>query len=226
MSRRSSQGSRRAESILNSKYIREVAASGGEALRGAGFVPTPALLEAISTYIELLLRWNRKINLTAITDPHEIVVRNFAESFLAARWLGPEAGCLADAGSGAGFPGLALKLVLPQWSVTLLESSAKKAAFLSEVVRALHLAQVEVKCARWEESNIAAESLDAVTGRALGDYSTLAEWAGTRLKSKGKLILWIGAGEAERLRKLPGWHWQIDAVPDSRERVLLVGARG
>src|SRR5208282_446331 len=225
MSRRPSKWPGRSWSILNSKYIREAVASRGQALRRAGIAPAPALLEAISTYIELLLRWNRKINLTAITDPHEIVARNFAESFLAAPWLGSEAGHLADIGSGAGFPGLALKLILPHWSVTLLESSSKKAAFLSEAVRTLHLMRVEVECSRCEESKISPESLDAVTARALGEYRSLADWARTRLKSKGKLLLWIGAREAERLRNQPGWQWQIEAVPDSRERVLLIGSR-
>jgi len=120
MSRRPARDSRSGEILLSSKYIREAVASRAEALRRAGIEPAPALLDSISAYVELLLRWNSKINLTAIIDPHEIVSRNFAESFLAARWLRLEAGQLGDVGSGAGFPGLALKLVLPHWSVTLI----------------------------------------------------------------------------------------------------------
>jgi 16S rRNA (guanine527-N7)-methyltransferase len=223
MSRPSSRGSRKIVRILTSKYISDAVASRGEALRRAGIHPAPALLEAISTYIELLLRWNRKINLTAITDPHEIVTRNFAESFLAVPWLGSGAGQLCDVGSGAGFPGLALALVLPLWSVTLIESNAKKAAFLSEAARTLQLKRVEVECARLQESRISSGSLDAITTRALGEYDLLLDWTRTKLKPNGKLLLWIGAREAERLRKLAGWQWQAQAVTDSRERVLFVG---
>ncbi len=225
MTRPPARGSQSGTCILTSKYIREAAASRGEALRRAGIDPAPALLDSISAYIELLLRWNAKINLTTITDPREIVSRNFAESFLAARSLGPGAGRLCDVGSGAGFPGLALKLVLPHWSVTLIESSRKKAAFLSEAARTLRLEHVEVECARWQESKIPAGSLDDITARALGGYELLASWANTKLKPDGKLMLWIGARDAERLRNLAGWHWQTQPVPDSRERVLLIGSR-
>jgi len=128
-------------------------------------------------------------------------------------------------GSGAGFPGLALKLILPHWSVTLIESSRKKAAFLSEAARTLRLEQVEVECARWQDSKIPAGSLDAITARALGGYDLLASWANTKLKADGKLLLWIGARDAEKLCHLAGWQWQTQPVPDSRERVLLIGSR-
>src|SRR5208282_2767713 len=160
-----------------------------------------------------------------ITDPHEIVSRNFAESFLAARWLRSEDGHLGDVGTGAGFPGLALKLILPRWSVTLIESSGKKAAFLSEAARTLGIKQIEIEGGRWQESKIPSGSLDAITVRALGAYDVLARWAATKLKPGGKLLLWIGAREADHLRSLAGWDWQMQPVPDSRERVLLIGSR-
>src|SRR5208282_1657649 len=192
MNRRPARRSPRGKSILTSKYIREAVASRGEALRRAGIDPAPALLDSISAYVELLLRWNAKINLTAITDPHEIVSRNFAESFLAARWLGSGAGRLCDVGSGAGFPGLALKLILPHWSVTLIESSRKKAAFLSEAARTLRLEHVEVECARWQESKMPAGSFDAITARALGGYELLADWAGSN--GRPSLCRILGSG--------------------------------
>jgi 16S rRNA (guanine527-N7)-methyltransferase len=215
--------SRRTGSILSSKHIAEAVESQKEILCRGGIEPSVALLEGISAYIELLLRWNRKINLTAIAGPQEIVARNFAESFLAAPWLDSAAGVLCDVGSGAGFPGLPLKLILPGWSVILMDSSAKKTGFLAEASRALHLTQVRVECARWQESQVPPSSLDAVTARALGDYAALASWARTRLKPHGKLLLWIVSEEAGRLRSLPGWNWKIEPVPDSREQVLLIG---
>ena len=194
-------------------------------MRAAGAEPDPALLAAMATYIELLLRWNRKINLTAITDVEEIVYRNFVESFYGARHLEGPAGQYCDVGSGAGFPGLALKLIRPGWRVTLLEPTAKKAAFLSEVARALKLSDVEVLTMRWQEAKIQPGTLDAVTARALGGYEKLAEWAHDRLKAGGKLILWVGAEDAEQIRSLPGWDWSTEPSPAARGRVLLVGAR-
>ena len=209
--------------LLSSKQISAAVDSGREALRGAGVEPTPALLDAIMSYIELLLRWNRKLNLTAITDPREIITRNFAESFLATRWLRAAEGKLCDVGSGAGFPGLALKLVLPGWQVALLEPSHKKGAFLSEVARTLQLGSVQVNCARWHESEIAENTLDAITSRALGGYAELTEWAYSRLRPQGKLILWVGANDAAELVKSGRWRWERQPVPGSRERVLLAG---
>ncbi|MGH9403017.1 MAG: 16S rRNA (guanine(527)-N(7))-methyltransferase RsmG, partial [Terriglobia bacterium] len=88
----------------------------------------------MSTYLGLLLRWNEKINLTAIRTPEECVTRHFAESLFLARHEQLN-GRLLDIGSGAGFPGLALKVAVPELAVTLLEPVAKKRAFLKEVVR-------------------------------------------------------------------------------------------
>ncbi len=193
------------------------------ALESAGIDPAPALLDAIATYIELLLRWNRKINLTAITDPREMLVRNFAESFLAARWLRGATGRLCDVGSGAGFPGLALKLLLPDWDVVLIEPNAKKCAFLAEAARVLGLRRVEVERCPWEQSLVPAHSLDAVTSRALGGYAELASWAHQKLLPGGRLILWLGAHVAAEMCRVEGWRWEQEAVHGSRERVLMVG---
>src|SRR6266851_4094752 len=116
-----------------------------------------SLLDQISTYIDLLLRWNARINLTAIRHPEEIVTRHFGESFFLARHLFPKGGTdhrplttdhrpphVLDIGSGAGFPALPLKLWAPHIYLTLVESNHKKAAFLSEVARALTLTNINV----------------------------------------------------------------------------------
>jgi 16S rRNA (guanine527-N7)-methyltransferase len=209
--------------LLTSTYIRAAVDSGRESLRSAGVEPAPALLQSIACYIELLLRWNRKVNLTAITDPREIVARNFAESFLARRWLGAPQGRLCDVGSGAGFPGLALKLVLPGWDVVLIEPSEKKCAFLAEAVRVLGLRDVEVERCRWKESRIGAGTVNAVSSRALGGYEEFASWGHGILAPGGRFILWLGAQDAARLANLNGWKWDQLAVPGTRERVLLAG---
>src|SRR6266567_4454726 len=118
------------------------------------------LIPQLSAYLDLLLKWNARTNLTAIRDPEEIVRRHFGESLFAARHLAPanldpanpDQGTitLLDFGSGAGFPGLPIALLRPDIQVTLAESQNKKAAFLREAVRTLDLPNVEVWAARVE----------------------------------------------------------------------------
>src|SRR5258708_17730422 len=137
-------------------------------------------LHSISTYIDILLRWNARINLTAIRDPEEIVLRHFGESFFAARYLvNPQSSvssvvdslyAVADIGSGAGFPGVPLKLWAPQISLTLIESNHKKATFLREVVRTLALKDVNIKNARAESLNA---TFDLVTLRAVENFESI-----------------------------------------------------
>jgi 16S rRNA (guanine527-N7)-methyltransferase len=107
----------------------------------APYLPEPpaTLIPQLSTYLDLLLKWNARTNLTAIRDPEEIVRRHFGESLFAARYLDPGTITLLDFGSGAGFPGLPIALLRPDIQVTLAESQNKKAAFLREAVRTLNL---------------------------------------------------------------------------------------
>ena len=116
-------------------------------------------LDAIQAYLDLLLRWNSKLNLTAIRDPQEIVTRHFGESLFAARQLFPAADSretAIDVGSGAGFPGLPLKLWSPSLNLTLIESNQRKATFLREVVRTLNLNSVSVLTERAESISLQA----------------------------------------------------------------------
>ncbi|MCU1224820.1 MAG: methyltransferase GidB [Edaphobacter sp.] len=115
------------------------------------YIPAPpaSLYSQLSQYLDLLLKWNARTNLTAIRDPEEIVRRHFGESLFAAQHLGsPET--LLDLGSGAGFPGLPIALLHPAIQVTLAESQNKKATFLREAVRTLSLRNIEVWAARVE----------------------------------------------------------------------------
>src|SRR5205814_4885368 len=110
-------------------------------------------LAMVETYFNFLLKWNSKMNLTAIRNPEEIVTRHFGESFFAARQLfpvPPEKSSAIDLGSGAGFPGIPLKIWNDALELTLVESNQKKATFLREAVRALGLAAVVVKAQRAE----------------------------------------------------------------------------
>ena len=120
------------------------------ALAPYGVAPSRDLCSAIRDYTVLLLRWNQRIGLTAIKDPASILARHFGESLFAASAVPLRSRRLVDVGSGAGFPGLALKLVLPETEVTLIEANAKKAAFLAEVIRTLRLRGVRLLRERTE----------------------------------------------------------------------------
>ncbi|HWZ53079.1 MAG TPA: 16S rRNA (guanine(527)-N(7))-methyltransferase RsmG [Granulicella sp.] len=123
-----------------------------------------AVFEQLRVYLELLVKWNARTNLTAIREPKEMVRRHFGESLFAARHL-PEAETLLDFGSGAGFPGLPIQLYRPGLRVTLAESQNKKATFLREVVRTLGL-KTEIWGAR-VEAMAAGRQFDVVTLRAV-----------------------------------------------------------
>jgi 16S rRNA (guanine527-N7)-methyltransferase len=156
----------------------------------AGF-PTPApLYDRLATYLDLLLKWNARTNLTAVRDPEEIVRRHFGESLFAgvhlAAKLPPEA-TLLDFGSGAGFPGLPIQLLLPQLRVTLAESQNKKATFLREVVRTLAL-PTQIHAAR-VETLPATTRYNAITLRAVDNMPAALAAATPRLAPAGWLVL-------------------------------------
>src|ERR1700693_808752 len=122
-----------------------------DALAPFAISPNHDQIARVQEYVVLLLKWNRSVSLTSITDPVEIVGRHFGESMFASELLPVENCRLADVGTGAVFPGLALKIASPSLHVTLIESNKKKCAFLSEVVRALGFSDVEIRPERFEE---------------------------------------------------------------------------
>jgi 16S rRNA (guanine527-N7)-methyltransferase len=213
----------------------------GEVLRGKAAALSSTQLGCVSTYIDMLLRWNSRVNLTAIRDEEEIVTRHFGESFFAARFLFP-AGAgkgladspaekrppirVADLGSGAGFPGLPIKLWDEGVSLTLIESNQKKATFLREVVRALGLTGVKVENKRAED--LAPDhTYDVVTLRAVEDFASTLGIAVRLVAPGGRVALLIGSSQVEKARSaVPNFSWKPPIpIPQSQSRVLLVGYR-
>ena len=211
---------------------------------------TPGALHDISTYIDILLRWNARINLTAIRDPEDIVPRHFGESLFAASHLFPipitvssvssvvkmpspvssvspvveavaSASTVADVGSGSGFPGLPLKLWAPQITLTLIESNHKKATFLREVVRTLGLTGVKIVNTRAEALT---ETFDLVTLRAVEEFTSILRTAATLVAPSGRLGLLISSSQVSAAQaSLPHFSWSIPVpIPLSRSRVLAV----
>lgn len=246
-------------------------------------------LQQISMYIDLLLRWNARINLTAIRDPDEIVTRHFGESFFLARHLFPEASVartcpereskgpspawssnqpnplkpetqrprpsppdavglsndlagggarptlpptldevrVLDIGSGAGFPGLPLKLWAPAISLTLVESNHKKATFLREVVRTLILTDVNVITARAETLADITPAADVVTLRAVERFDAILPIAARLVSPSGRLALLIGSSQLPALQTLaPDFRDAATIpVPKSQSRALSIMVR-
>ena len=188
----------------------------------------PKLVDQLQLYLDLLLRWNARMNLTAVRDPEQIVTRHFGESLFAAHALKRyvhNAKTLADVGSGAGFPGIPIKLLLPELELTLIESQNKKATFLREVVRTLGLENVQVFCGRADQWNSTA---DIVTLRAVEKFERVLPIAANLVAERGMLCLLIGAEQIEAARRLIGdrWLWQQPiAVPNSAARRIAIAQR-
>jgi 16S rRNA (guanine527-N7)-methyltransferase len=154
-----------------------------------GNTPVPDTLYAnLSDYLDLLLKWNARTNLTAIRDPEEIVQRHFGESLFTGIHLAqrlPADATVLDLGSGAGFPGLPIQLLLPTLKVTLAESQNKKSTFLREVVRTLNL-PTEVHAARAETLS---SRFDAVTLRAVDNMAQALAAANPLVSTNGLLAI-------------------------------------
>jgi 16S rRNA (guanine527-N7)-methyltransferase len=180
----------------------------------------------IQQYTKILLTWNDKVNLTAIRDPLEILYRHFCESMYGATVLPVEKCRLADVGSGAGFPGLPLKIVRPDLEVFLIESNLKKATFMAEVIRELGLTDAKVLVSRFEELAEEVAPLDFVCSRALGDFARFLEWAGSPQVSAKNVLLWLGGRDLEEVRATPGWQWDLPRpMQHSLQRLLLRGLK-
>ncbi len=180
----------------------------------------------IQQYIEILLHWNEKLNLTAIRDPLEILVRHFCESMFGATAVPINSGRLADIGSGAGFPGIPMKILRPEIELFLVESNIKKGTFLAEVIRETGLKNSRVLISRYEELGEELAPLDVVCSRALGDFEPFLAWAASDKVSARKAVLWIGGRDLDEVKKPELWDWQEPiAVPQSLRRYLLVGTK-
>ena len=181
----------------------------------------------IQRYMAILMRWNDKLNLTAIRDPLEILNRHFCESMFAGTAIPIDSGGrLADIGTGAGFPGIPLKILRPELELFLVESNIKKGTFLAEVLRDLELPGARVLISRYEELGEELAPLDYVCARAVGEYGPFLGWAASAQLSASRLLLWVGGRDVDEIRKSVEWEWREPIlVPQSLRRYVLVGER-
>lgn len=197
-----------------------------------GGTPLPTgLVVQLQTYLDLLLRWNVRMNLTAVRDPEQIVTRHFGESLFAARVL-RDAGALssssgfspslADIGAGAGFPGVPIKLAAPEVGLTLIESQNKKATFLREVIRSLGVEGAEVFCGRAEDWK---QTANIVTLRAVERFESALPIAASLVAEGGFLCLLLGAEQAQSVQPVLGTGWHLSPtvpIPESKGRIVLM----
>lgn len=145
-------------------------------------------------YMNLLLEWNEKINLTAITAPEEIILKHFIDSLTINRYI-EQNRSIADVGTGAGFPGIPLKIYRPDLKVTLVDSLNKRINFLNEVIYKLNLKDINTVHSRIEDfgkDKKYREKFDYVTARAVANLATLSEYLIPISKIEGKCICMKG----------------------------------
>ena len=144
----------------------------------------------IYDYMQLLIAWNEKINLTAITDPNEMLIKHFIDSFTVEPYITPNA-YLVDVGTGAGFPGIPLKIIRPDITIVLVDSLQKRILFLEEV----KLTNIITKHARIEEfgkDKNNREKFDFATSRAVANLAVLSEYMLPLVKISGKAVCMKG----------------------------------
>jgi 16S rRNA (guanine527-N7)-methyltransferase len=183
----------------------------------------PELAARFGIYLELLMRWNARLNLTAIRDEEGILSRHFAESIACARVIPVGVANLLDFGSGAGFPGIPIALCRPEISVILAESQAKKAGFLREAVRTLALSAA-VHAARAETL---ASRFDCVTMRAVDRMARAVETAARLVSPNGWLVLMTTERELGELQSAagPAFEWSgMVSLPQSKDRIIALGS--
>ena len=154
-------------------------------------------------YMELLIEWNEKMNLTAITDPKEIILKHFVDSLAIAKYV-KEDKSIIDMGTGAGFPGIPIKIYRKDVKVVLADSLNKRIKFLDEVIDKLKLENVETIHCRAEElgkNKQYREKFDYATSRAVANLSTLSEYLMPFVKLNGKCIFMKTIEVEEELEK-------------------------
>jgi 16S rRNA (guanine527-N7)-methyltransferase len=186
--------------------------------------------EQVERYTEMIEKWNAKINLTRIIEVRRIYEEHFGESFYLSRFLPGLCRSLLDVGSGAGFPGIALKILNPRMSLTLVESSTRKVLFLNEVISALGMAgEASVIQARFEQFAEEGEGVfDAATVRGVKISQNLLDCFSAVLRPGGRLIVTTSLAWAKEFQKLRSGRlaWaEPQQIPSGSSRVVLTGEK-
>ena len=190
-----------------------------EALQKRNILLSEETKEKFDLYASYLKEYNEKINLTAITEYEEVLDKHFYDSLLAARE--PLQGSLCDVGTGAGFPGVVLKIVYPDLKVTLLEPIKKRCVFLESLIEKLDLKDIEVVNERGEDYSPGhRECYDYVTARAVTNLNNLIEVCGAMVKKDGYFICMRGKDGREEisnaLKAIETMGFEVESIEDEQ----------
>lgn len=181
-------------------------------------------IRLFATHALELLKWARKINITTITDPAEVASKHFLDSMAAVHLTAP-GGTLLDIGSGGGFPGIPLKVLLPGLRVTLIDASRKKVHFLKHIIRTLNLGDIEAIHTRAEELAAIpgnAKKFDVITSRALSSLESFIRLALPLLAESGRIIALKGQVDESEMNNLQSNVLDKRAGTDPIDRQLTI----
>lgn len=176
-----------------------------EALREFDMTLDETAIDRFCRYDELLIEWNEKMNLTALTEPRDVAVKHFIDSLMLLRYAEiPQGASMIDVGTGAGFPGLAIKIARPDIRLTLLDSLQKRLSFLDEVCEQLGLEDVVTVHGRAEEGSkeiLFRENYDVAVARAVASLNVLAEYCLPYVGVGGQFVAMKGKTAEEELQQ-------------------------
>jgi 16S rRNA (guanine527-N7)-methyltransferase len=187
-----------------------------EGLPSLGITPSDDRIKCFSIYLTELKKWNKACNLTALRNDRDIVIKHFLDSLLYLNPIQEGFVRIADVGSGAGFPGIPMKIVRPDIELYLIEPSLKKAAFLRHISRLLHLKKIEVIEKRVEQVTVYEEiptTVDVAMTRALFDIKEFVRQASHILNPGGVFILSKGPKVREEMNKTGDLRYEVLEIP-------------
>ena len=168
-----------------------------------GFNFSVEQLEKFYKYMNLLIEWNEKMNLTAITEPNDIILKHFIDSITINKYI-ENSVKVVDVGTGAGFPGIPLSIIRPDLQITVVDSLNKRLMFLQEIKKELELKNIDIVHARVEEigqNKNYRETFDIATSRAVANLSTLSEYLVPLVKIKGKCVCMKASDAEEEIKQ-------------------------
>ncbi len=166
-----------------------------DAIKQLGLTPTTQQLQQLEKFYQLLIDWNKKINLTRITDKEDVYLKHFYDSLTIIKEIDlSKVNTLCDVGTGAGFPGVVLKIFYPNIKITMVDSLLKRVNYLNEIIKELELKDIKAIHTRGEDYH---ETFDIVTARAVANIEKLLKYTMHLVNKNGKLIAMKGNIEEE-----------------------------